>query len=127
MNATINRSKHHEARGAPKRAIGQPDKTLDASGNAHQRAHGHAVTRIEEFERQGESQIGNERKRMRGINRKRRQNREHVREEVVLQPLSFAAGQISDVENYDAVGGEFGLQAPSSATVAKRPTQRLAR
>ncbi len=101
--------KHHEARGASNRTIGQPDKTLNASGNAHKRAHRRAITGIEEFERQRESQIGNERKRMRRIDRKRRQNRKHVREEIVLQPLSFATGQIADVENDDAVGGKFGL------------------
>ena len=37
---------HHEARGAPKRTVGQPDKPLDASGNAHERAHRLAVARI---------------------------------------------------------------------------------
>ena len=101
--------KHYEARGASKRAIGQPDEPFDASGNAHQRAHRLALMRIKEFKRQSESQIGDEGKRMRGINRKRRQNREDVREEVVLQPLSFSAGQIADLEDDDAVGGEFRL------------------
>ena len=47
---------------------------------------------------------------MRRIDRKRRQNREHVQEEIVLQPLSFFACQIADVEDYNAVSGEFGLQ-----------------
>ena len=46
---------------------------------------------------------------MRRIDRKRRQNREHVQKEIFLQPLSFAAGQIADVEDDDAVGGEFRL------------------
>ncbi len=47
---------------------------------------------------------------MRRIDRKRRQNRKYVREEIVLQPLSFAAGEIADLEDDDAVGGELGLQ-----------------
>ena len=102
--------KHYEAGGAPKRTVGQAEKTFDAPGNAHKRAHRCAITGIQKFERQRESQIGNERKRMRRIDRKRRQNREHVQEEIVLQPLSFSACQIADVEDYNAVGGEFGLQ-----------------
>ena len=101
---------HHEARRAPERTVGQSDEAVDASGNAHQRAHRLAVARIEEFERQRESQIGDERKRMRRIDRERRQNREHLREEIVLQPLPLATGQIADLEDHDAVGGEFGLQ-----------------
>ena len=44
---------------------------------------------------------------MRRIDRKRRQNREDMREEVFLQPLSFATGQVGDLEDHDAIGGEF--------------------
>src|SRR5713101_6622494 len=79
--------KPYEARGAPKGTVGQPEKPFDAPGNTYKRAHRCAISRIQKFERQRESQIGNERKWMRRIDRKRRQNREHVQEEIVLQPL----------------------------------------
>ena len=38
--------KHYEAGGATKRTIGQAEKTLDAPGNAHKRAHRCAITGI---------------------------------------------------------------------------------
>ena len=76
MNATINRSSITKRAAHPERTVRQSNKAFDASGNAHQRAHRLALLGIEEFERQRESQIGDERKRMRGIDRKRRQNRE---------------------------------------------------
>ena len=98
---------HHEARGAAKRSVGQPDEALDASRNADQRAHRFTVARIQEFERQTQSEIGNERERMRRIDRERRQNRKHVREEIVLQPLPFATGEVGDLEDHDAIGGEL--------------------
>ena len=119
--------KHDEARGAPKGTVGQADKPFDAPGNAHKRAHRGAISRIQKFERQRESQIGNERKRMRRINRKRRQNREHVQEEIVLQPLSFSACQIADVEDDNAVRREFGSQRLPAAPAGKRSIRRHAR
>ena len=47
---------------------------------------------------------------MRRIDGERRQDREHVREEILLQPLSLPSGQIADVEDHDSVRGELGLQ-----------------
>ncbi len=40
------------------------------------------------LQRDGEAEVGNERERMRRIDRERRQHREDVREEVVLEPAS---------------------------------------
>ena len=45
---------------------------------------------------------------MRRIDRKGGQNRENMREEIVLQPLPFATGEVADLEDHDAVGGELG-------------------
>src|SRR4029077_14006024 len=47
--------KHYEAGGAPKRNIGQPEKTFDAPGNAYKRAHRCAITGIQKFERPRDS------------------------------------------------------------------------
>src|SRR5208337_5071036 len=92
-----------KARGHTERAVRQPHETLDAAWNAHERAHRSAVLRIEQFERQGESKIGNERERMRRIDREGRENRKDVLKEVFLQPVPLATRQIRDVENDDSV------------------------
>ena len=99
----------HEPSGRPQRPVGQPHETLDTAGNAHEGAHCSSVLWIEQLKRKGETEIGNERKRVRGVDRQGRQNREHVQKEIVLEPVSLATREIGDIEDDDAARSEFGL------------------
>ena len=116
-----------EARGRAERAVRQAHEALDAARNAHQRAHRPPVLRIEQFERQREAEIGNERERMRRIDGERRQDREDVLQEIILQPVALPAGEIGDVEDDDAARRELACAARASAPAGKRPAPRPVR
>ena len=111
----------HKPRDHAERTVGQPHEPLDAAGDAHERAHRSAVLRIEQLERQREAEIGDEGKRMRRIDRQRRQDREDMLKEVLLQPVPLAAGEIGDVEDDDAAGREFRPRARAISPAATPP------
>src|SRR5208282_3264235 len=70
----------NKTRDPAERTLGQPHETLDAAWNAHERAHRSAALRVEQFQRQRKPKIWDERKRVRGIYGKRRQDRENMLE-----------------------------------------------
>ena len=72
-------------------ALRQADEALDLLRHADQRVHRLAVARARELKRDGEAEIGNERERMRRIDRERRQHREDVLEEIVFEPAPSPA------------------------------------
>ena len=76
-------------RDQPHRAVlagGQPDEAVDLAGHADQRVHRLAVGDPRQLQRDGEAEARDERERMRRIDRQRRQQREDVVEEMILDP-----------------------------------------
>ena len=57
------------------------------------------VCRPEQFEGDREAEIWNERKRMRWINRKRRQNRKNMCQEMLPQPFRFRLVEIRRIDD----------------------------
>ena len=76
-------------RAAPPVAGRQPDEALDLVRHADQRVHRLAVAGAGELQRDGEAEIGDERERMRRIDRERRQQREDLPQEMILAARSF--------------------------------------
>ena len=71
--------------------IRQFDEPLDLARHAHERAHAAIVAQMRELQGDGEAEIGNEGKRMRGIDRERRQNRENMKQEIIFEPFALDA------------------------------------
>ena len=90
----------------------QPDEALDLVRHADQRVHRLAVAGAHELQRDREAEIGDERERMRRIDRQRREQREHLTQEVILQPGLFLPGHIRTVDQHDARRGELDAQFP---------------
>jgi hypothetical protein len=86
------------------------DEALGPIGKADQRAHQPSVLEVREFERQGEAEVRNERKRMRGIDGEWGQHRKHLREEIFLQPVAIALRQFGDIDDDDAGRRQFETQ-----------------
>ncbi len=84
------------------------------------------VLDMRQFEREREAEIGDERKRMGGIDRERRQHRENLQQEMILQPFHFRRREIGDVDDDDARLREFARAARASAAAARRPARRHA-
>ena len=104
----------------------QPDETIDLVGHADQRVHRLAVAGAHELKRDREAEIGDERERMRRIDRQRREQRKHLPEEMVLQPGLFLLGQIRTVDQHDARCGEIDAQlAPPCLLVAGQRRHRF--
>ena len=84
----------------------EPDKPLDAFGNEHQRIDLGPVLSAQ-FNHHGQGAIGNERERMRRVDRDRRQHGKQPIDEQLPQPNAVVAGQRLMVEN----GNAFAAQA----------------
>ena len=80
----------------------QPHESLDAVRHADERVHRLAVLGARQLQGHREAEIGNERERMRRIDRERRQQRENVREEIIFEPGLFRLADIGTVDQYDA-------------------------
>ncbi len=90
----------------------QPDETIDLVRHADQRVHRLAVAGAHELQRDREAEIGDERERMRRVDRERREQREHLTQEVILQPGLFLPGHIRSVNQRDFRRGELDAQFP---------------
>ncbi|MGX1214022.1 hypothetical protein AB7M42_004287 [Bradyrhizobium diazoefficiens] len=98
-------------RDQPHRALGrQADEAVDLAGHADQRVHLLAVGGARELERDGETEARDEREGMGRVDRERRQQREHVVEEVVLDPGPLRLGDLLAVHQHDADIGQRGAQ-----------------
>ena len=105
----------------------QLDEALDLLRHADQRVHRLAVLHARELQREREAEIGNERERMRRIDRQRREQREDVGEEMLLQPGALGLLELRAVDQRDADGGEFGPQFdPALLLIARQLRNRLA-
>ena len=79
-------------------------------GKPHQRVHRPVVAQTLELERERETEIGDEGKRVGRIDGQRRQHGEDVKEKIILQPLAVAGGQRGDVADDDTRPLELGPQ-----------------
>ena len=108
-------------------AAGEPDEALDLLRHADQRVHRLAVAAAGELQRDREGQIGNERERMRRINRQRREQRENVGEETLLEPGALGLLQVGAVDQGHADVCQFGPQfLPALLLVMRQSRHRLA-
>ena len=88
----------------------QPHESLDAVRHADERVHRLAVLGARQLQGHGEAEIGNERERMRRIDRKRRQQRENVREEIIFEPGLLRLADVGTVDQHDAGFRKRGAQ-----------------
>ncbi len=84
----------------------QPHEALDAVRHADQRVHRLAVLGARKLQGDREAEIGNERERMRRIDRERGQQRKNVGEEIVFEPGLLRLGDVRTVDQHDAGIGE---------------------
>ena len=89
--------------GEPPLLARQPDEPLDAFGDEHQRIDLRSVLAAQ-FHNHRQGAIGNERERMRRVDRDRGQHREQPIDEQLPQPSAVVAGQRLVVENGNAFG-----------------------
>ena len=87
-------------------AAGHADEAVDLAGHADQRVHRLAVGGARKLQRDGEAEARDEREGMGRIDRERRQQREDVVEEVVLDPGPFGLGDVLAVDQHDADVGQ---------------------
>ena len=99
-----------EAVRAAAQRLRQLHQPLDAVREPHQRAHRPPVVDMGELQRQREAEVGDERERMRGVDRERRQQREDMQQEMILQPFHLGFRKFLGVDDGDAGLGEFGAQ-----------------
>ena len=104
----------------------QADEAVDLAGHADQRVHRLAVGSARQMQRDGEAEARNEREGMRRIDRERRQQRENVVEEVILDPGPLGLGDVLAVDQDDADVGEHAAQvAPDRLLVGGELRDRL--
>ncbi len=85
-----------------------------------------AVAGACELQRDGEAEIGNERERVRRIDRERRQQRKDLPQEVLLEPGPFPLGDIRPVDQHDPLLRQHLAQfAPALLLVAGQHRNRL--
>src|SRR5690606_9652 len=69
--------------------LGKADEAVDRRRHAHERIQRTPVAVARQLERERKAEIGDERKRMRRIDRERRQYGEDVLEEMPVEPVAF--------------------------------------
>ena len=107
-------------------ALRQADEALDLVGHADQRVHRLAVA-AGKLQRDGEAEIGNERERMRRIDRQRRQHRENVTQEIIVEPGLFLLGHVRAIDQDDPLVDQRRAQlAPLLLLVAGQRRHGLA-
>ncbi len=90
----------------------QADEPVDLVRHADQRIHRLAVAGPRQMQRDGESEIGNERERMRRIDRKGREHRIDVAQKVILNPSFLLLGDLCPVDEQQPLRGEGLVQLP---------------
>src|SRR6516165_153692 len=97
----------------------QADEALDLVRHADERVHRLAVARARQVQRDGEAEVGNERKWMRGIDGERGQQRENLPKEMVFEPGLFFFRHIRRFDQHDALLGQHLPQlAPALLLIA---------
>jgi hypothetical protein len=104
----------------------QPNETLDAVRHADEGVHRLAVLGARQLQGDGEAEIGNERERMRRVDRERGQQRENVAEKIIFEPGFLRLGDVWGVDQRDAGLGERRAQlAPLRLLVLGQDRHRL--
>ena len=88
----------------------QVDEPFALRRQADQRLQHATVAGTNEFQRDREAEVGDEGKRMGGIDGERRQDRENMRMEVLFEPGHIGLAQVGRVGEHDAGIDEFGPQ-----------------
>ena len=91
-------------------AIGQPYEAVGLLRNGQKRLQRALIRLPPQFQREAEPAVWNEWKRMRGINRQRRQNREHFLEEYVFEKALVGGVQVRRRQDVDAFAVQLGFQ-----------------
>ena len=92
-----------DQRAPSRRPLRQHDEALDLVRHADERIHRLAVADARQLQRDREAEIGNERERMRRIDRERRQHRKDVMQEMIFEPDLLLLGDVGAVDQHDAV------------------------
>ena len=107
--------------------VRQADEAVERARHADQRVHAAPVARARELQRDGEAEIGNERERMRRIDRERRQHRKDVLQEMILEPGLLGLGDVGAVDQDDVFLAQVLAQrAPARLLVGREAADRLA-
>ena len=88
----------------------QAHEPLDAVRHADERVHRLAVLGASELQGDRETEIGNERERMRRIDGERRQQRKDVGEKILFEPGPLRLADVGAVDQHDAGLGKRGAQ-----------------
>ena len=108
-------------------AAWQPDEPLDLLRHADKRVHRFAVFAARKLQRDGKGQIWNKGERMRGVDRERRQQRENMREKMLLKPAAVGFLDVAAVNQNDAGSCKLRPQLdPALLLVARELRHRLA-
>src|SRR5262249_11668296 len=103
----------------------QADEALDLLRHADERVQRLAVVLADEMQRDGEAEIGDEGKRMRRVDRERREDRKDATQEVVLEPGAVRLLDRLAVDQQDILLGELLAQlAPARLLVARESRDR---
>ena len=84
----------------------QLDEPVELRGDRHESVHGAQRSLAHELKPEREAEIGDERERMRRVDRDRREHREDVAEEMILEPGALGLGQLLGLKHMDAGIGE---------------------
>src|SRR6185437_6183330 len=100
-------------RDQPHRAVlarGQTNEAVDLAGHANERVHRLAVGDPRQLKRNGKAKAWNEWEGVSWVDRQRRQQRENIMEEVVLDPRPLGFGDFAAFDEHDANGCESLVQ-----------------
>src|SRR5258707_11872985 len=104
-----------------RRSLGtrQADEAVDLVRHTDERVHRLAVARARKVERDGEAEVGNERKWMRGIDAERGEQRENLPKEMVFEPGLLFFRHVRPFDQHDALLGQHLPQlAPALLLIA---------
>ena len=107
-------------------AVGQFDETFHLRGQANQCLEVFVVAWPREFERHGETEIGDEGEGMRGIDGERRQHWKNVEEEMLFEPVVLCAIKLVRFHEGDGRGVQFPAQfAPAALLLGRKQVHSL--
>ena len=89
---------------------GQADEADKLHGDRQQRVHGRAVALAPQLHSHGDAAVLDERERMRRVDGKRRQDRQVLGFELVVEPFAFGRPQLLGLDDVDAGRDHFGPQ-----------------
>ena len=93
---------HQEPDRPSRLASRHPDEAIDLRRQRQQPVHRAPILLAAQLERHDEAHVGNERERMRRVDRERRQHREGPRHEPGVKPGGVRVGQSGDLAYLDA-------------------------